>query len=336
MSWCIACGPFWLADAISNVVLFLPLGAALVGSGKRPARAILIGALLSLTIELLQSRGWPGGRDASVADFLMNSAGTTIGAWAVLSRDYWLWTSVRRSRAYVAGWATLCLVAFGASFWLLAPVAPSIGTSAPVVASTLPYTPDFGWYAGLSDSALVNGTRVPHGGSGPVIVNMPRTDSVRIYVDVRGRDTRYTVVPLVYLHEPGSTESYAMLAQRGDDAVIRQSLRATQWGFLALDLALPNVFAPAARADSAPLQLHAVFTDRQLSLSARDHGNDVAPSTLSVSPLMAWALMQSVVRLESPLAPIMTTLWIFFWVGPIAWWSFRSWHRVKPTGSTWE
>ncbi|MBL0171148.1 MAG: VanZ family protein [Gemmatimonadaceae bacterium] len=63
--WCLTCRPIWLADAISNVILFLPLGVVLGALGMRTSRALLTGAVVSLGIELLQLSGFPSGRSAA-------------------------------------------------------------------------------------------------------------------------------------------------------------------------------------------------------------------------------------------------------------------------------
>ena len=76
--------PRLLIGLAGNVVVFVPLGMALAfGLGPRLARwrlliATLIGAALSLTIELAQA-GIPS-RVAAVGDFLLNTVGTAAGA----------------------------------------------------------------------------------------------------------------------------------------------------------------------------------------------------------------------------------------------------------------
>ena len=53
--WCMVCGPRWLADVISNVALFVPLGVALSLVGLRLRHALVVSASLSTaaTIESL-------------------------------------------------------------------------------------------------------------------------------------------------------------------------------------------------------------------------------------------------------------------------------------------
>src|SRR6185503_16885021 len=57
--WCLTCSETATADAILNVVLFLPLGAGLFMVGRKPMRAVLAGALVSFAIEMSQYFGWP-------------------------------------------------------------------------------------------------------------------------------------------------------------------------------------------------------------------------------------------------------------------------------------
>jgi len=50
--WCIACGPGWGADALANILLFVPLGFGFALAGVRLRYALLIVAVTTLTVEL--------------------------------------------------------------------------------------------------------------------------------------------------------------------------------------------------------------------------------------------------------------------------------------------
>ena len=98
--------PFWegfqpstssLIDLSNNILAFIPLGfllnAVFVGlqSRKRAfCTSVLLGALLSLTIEVLQY--FLPMRDSDSLDFLVNTLGTMIGAWlyALEADHHWL------------------------------------------------------------------------------------------------------------------------------------------------------------------------------------------------------------------------------------------------------
>src|SRR5690606_4421571 len=70
----LSCGPRASADAVANLILFVPLGFALGLAGWRPRRVAMTGAAGSLLIELAQF-SLIAGRDASLADVLSNAAG---------------------------------------------------------------------------------------------------------------------------------------------------------------------------------------------------------------------------------------------------------------------
>ena len=75
---------------VLNLLLFVPLGAALRRAGLGARGAVAAGAALSIAIELLQ--GFViAGRDGTISDVVTNTAGTLAGAaiaaaWPLLSR----------------------------------------------------------------------------------------------------------------------------------------------------------------------------------------------------------------------------------------------------------
>lgn len=76
--------PHVLISLAGNVVVFIPLGAALVlalddkSTGRRLLLAMIVGAALSLAIELAQMT--VPSRVTAVDDWLLNTIGTAIGA----------------------------------------------------------------------------------------------------------------------------------------------------------------------------------------------------------------------------------------------------------------
>lgn len=75
---CILCGEVGLADAVLNVLLFMPLGAALAWGRRGVARALLAGGCLSLAIEITQL-ALPG-RYSTLGDVVWNTTGAGLGA----------------------------------------------------------------------------------------------------------------------------------------------------------------------------------------------------------------------------------------------------------------
>jgi VanZ like family len=103
---CLLCNPRLLADGIANIGLFVPFGLALGLLGASATAAVAVGGLLSGVIELVQSS--VPGRDGTLIDFVANTMGAGIGAWAV--------HLVRRSvMAPAAGRDWLALIGAGAA-----------------------------------------------------------------------------------------------------------------------------------------------------------------------------------------------------------------------------
>jgi glycopeptide antibiotics resistance protein len=80
-------------DAVTNVVVFMPLGVLIPLLMRRPSwwKVLLTAAAVSLTIELVQlaaQRLFSGGHVADVNDFIWNVVGGVIGSaiFALLSR----------------------------------------------------------------------------------------------------------------------------------------------------------------------------------------------------------------------------------------------------------
>ena len=113
---CVFCGARATADALANVILFTPLGAALAAAIPRNRIAWRWGAVLSLAIEL--SQRFIAGRDASIGDVITNTAGTLLG-WIT-----WRYVASGARRPAPGRWP-LWAVAFcgvvGGSVWLLQP-----------------------------------------------------------------------------------------------------------------------------------------------------------------------------------------------------------------------
>jgi hypothetical protein len=101
-----------LAEILQTLLLFIPLGAALALTGRRPLAATLLGAALSLAIEIIQ-QAIPG-RDPNVGDIVCNTIGTAIGAGLVWTAPRWLFVSPSR-----AAWQALALALVACGVWLV-------------------------------------------------------------------------------------------------------------------------------------------------------------------------------------------------------------------------
>jgi VanZ family protein len=122
---CLLCGGRGVADALLNVLLFVPFGAALALRGYSTRRVVVAGLLFSAAIELLQF-AIPG-RDSTIGDVVFNALGAGIGSNAIAWAPQWIFPTQRRARRLAATAAAIALVTLIALTQLLKPAIPHIG-----------------------------------------------------------------------------------------------------------------------------------------------------------------------------------------------------------------
>lgn len=353
-SWCLACGGLWLTDALSNIALFLPFGVALAWYDMRWTRVLAWATLLSLVVETCQYVGIPPGRSAAVADVITNALGSVIGAslathWLALLRPR------RRTAAWMAlGWSIasagvmlLTAVAVGSPrrFWAdrtTNPADTTGNTASRFALSARTHPPSFGWYGGQVDSARLDAPpdaplRLRRGWGGPIMVQARHPfDSLQASVSVRGRDENTAFVPLLYIHLGADSTPVFMIGQHDGDAELRLTRRAWELGLSLPALRLPDAFAARTVADSSTLTLTATVTAGTLSLSAHTTST-TTPAPREVTRRLditdGWALLQSVVAVDSVLAPFALSCWLVALVAPVGWWAARTLYGTRAPGS---
>jgi len=157
ISLCLVCGERGLSDALANVLLYMPLGAAMALCGWARPRALIAPPLLSASIEFAQT--WIPGRDPSLGDVTFNTLGAAVGLAVVATAPLWL-APRPRVRLLLSGLAALAAVAAFAATGILLQPDPSRS----------PYwgqwTPDLGyleWYRGRVVSASLGPRELPSG-----------------------------------------------------------------------------------------------------------------------------------------------------------------------------
>jgi len=156
---CGFCGERGVADAIANVLLFLPLGGLLGLALASRVRAVVLAVFLSAVIEL--SQAFIPGRFVSASDLLFNATGACLGLAVVSARRWWL--SPGR-----AGTALLRIASAGAVLGAVAAVAFFNRASLPDSTYFVQWTPDLGHlevYRGAVVEARLGGEPVPQGRS---------------------------------------------------------------------------------------------------------------------------------------------------------------------------
>jgi hypothetical protein len=330
--WCLTCGPTWLTDVFTNVALFVPLGVALVVAGTSVSQALLLGSLVSLSVEALQHVGLPAGRTPALSDWITNSVGTLAGALVWHFIGVLRAPTARAARMLTLAWSTVLLGALLGTSWALSPRYTTSAETARPRPSALPFAPGYGWFAAWPDSAEVNGTPVVHGGNGPVIVEASITDTMRASVRVRGRDARRGVVPIVFVHSAGSRSPALVIGQRGDNAIVRSTLMGRRVGLATPDAVAREVFAERSTDSLTVRQLSATVMRGRLEIDAQastPEGSRTWQASVVLSPAIGWTMIQSVVRLDSRAAPALSVIWIVVWFAMGGFWASQT------RGSSW-
>jgi len=123
-SRCLICGARGYSDAIVNLILFAPLGAALALNGRRGLRPIFAAGILSCCVELAQIV--IPGRDPSLGDVLFNSLGAAAGQFLYLAGGRWVLPAARVAGRLSVLAAILAAGLFALTGYLLAPSYPRL------------------------------------------------------------------------------------------------------------------------------------------------------------------------------------------------------------------
>ena len=192
LTWCVGCGERGMADAVRNLLLFVPLGFAASPRFRRALAAVAACAALSLAVEVAQQ--WIPGRDPSAGDLLCNTAGAALGVGLARSMRVWLRPSPRAAGWLSMAWAALLWAVFAGTGRLLAPVPPRAARPGPTSAALVREL--FAGRVTLDGVAL-------HGASGPVLLDaLPRGGGDYLGLSSEGDDlvlwvrTRATVIGL--------------------------------------------------------------------------------------------------------------------------------------------
>ena len=234
---CLVCGARGWSDAIVNVLLFMPFGAALARLGRTGARPILYGFVLSCLIELTQTV--IPGRDPSLGDVTFNTIGMAGGQLAA-------WLAVRsllppsRAAARLSLFSALTALAlFLATGYLLRP-------SLPAGALRAQYTPDLPeleWYDGRVLRAMLGTEAIrPNGRTDPDALRGFMKGEMPLRIDaLAGRQVRAFAPLLAILDEGG--RGVLLVGPDRDDLVLRYRSRAAGWRLDQPDLRLRHAFA---------------------------------------------------------------------------------------------
>jgi VanZ family protein len=247
---CIVCGETGGGDFLLNVLLFVPLGAALVLLGARVRSALLLGALLSACIEFAQ---WTlsSGRTVSAGDLVANGLGAYLGALAIGKGTMLLHANVQQQRVVVASWAAAVAFLLALSAWTTQPFLPD-GTwflqRAPVRNWTEPMT-------GQLLKAGIDRTDLPSDRiADSVLIARVRLDSGALTItEVMGAPTRKLAYAARLVRGEDGRE-LAAIGRLGDALVVRTRSNGARLRLADIGLVLPDAYG-RARHDTISISL---------------------------------------------------------------------------------
>jgi hypothetical protein len=282
---CLFCGQQVLVDTLLNIALFIPYGMLLRALGLRMRNVILVTALTSLGIELLQWGVIPG-RQPQLRDLLANWAGGALGG---LLASHWRVLAVptpRQAGRLAAGSASIWVLHLIFTSWALTP-SPSIAFDHYWVQWThdFPHTQPF---RGSVLDATLNDRPIRDG---------PYTDVHVLERELRHVPSMLKVSAVGALPTSGRSQIVAIaneryqvalrLQQVGCDFEYKVRLRAANFG---LNHPALRLAAPCRSGGEEPILFSGRLDSGGLTLSARDNAT-FYEGGLSFTPNLGWSLL---------------------------------------------
>jgi hypothetical protein len=239
---CIICGGRGSADAVANLLLYAPLGAALFWNGRVGLRAVGMAFLLSACIELAQT--FIPGRDPSLGDVTFNTLGAGAGQIAAFLARRWLVpddSGAARASLAAAALATAVLALTGV---LLAPAFPSAALSIWYA----PALPEMPWYHARVLAARLDGLAIQPGVLPPQASQVLRSGEPLLVTALAGPRVP-ALAPLIVLEDDHVNQIYLVGPDR-DDLVVRYQTRAATWGLDQPDIRLRSALAGSTAGDT--------------------------------------------------------------------------------------
>ncbi|HEY3219297.1 MAG TPA: VanZ family protein [Gemmatimonadales bacterium] len=315
---CVLCGERGIADALINILLFLPLGAVLAAAGMSWARCFLVGALLSAGVEFAQL--YIPGRDPSLGDVLFNTLGAGLGAALVPRAWSWLLPAgkqaARLCRAAAFGAAALCYV----TGWLLAPALPR-GDYATVWA---PHFVHLAWYPGRVRDARIGDVGVPEGpiaGSAAVRDLLRSPKGFALHVAAIAGSRPGGLGGLLAVYDERSREVLLVGPDR-DDLVFRLRTRATAWHLDQPDVRLPHALRSVAPGDLLDVTVYEVRGRYAMRVGSSDDAG-LGPTVGS-----GWGMLMYPESLPAWLKTVLSVAWV-----AAMWLPAGLWARARGDGA---
>lgn len=309
---CLICGDRGTADALSNVLLFLPLGLAL--AQRSPKRApYWIPISLSLVVEMAQY--FLPGRNPAYGDLLFNSIGGCLGIWLGIRSHRW-WN---RSERVARHWLTLVIAAPGLFLVLTAMLVAPDPTDGVYFGQWTPEFRRLEKYDGRLTTAKIGTESLRDGrlvNSAEVRAMIEQDAALRV-VGVAGHPPR-SLAPVLALVDDGSRQMFLVGIDRVD-VVYHYRSRAVAWRLDHVELRAPGL-ATGLNA-GGPLQLDVRPQADGVQFEVNGQKQMVAAPSLG----MGWRLLFGSERFPRWLGRLLDYAWLIVLIAPAGYWSRTVW-----------
>ncbi len=322
--FCLLCGDRGLADALLNIALFMPLGAALALARAPKRLALLTSLAFSALIETAQLFVISG-RDPSVGDILFNALGA-MGGFGLAATSAW-WISPTSIRGERLSWAWS-----GAAGAVIVGTGLVLSPSFPEATYYAGWTPRFGhlrWYDGQVLTARLGDLPVEEG---------PIADSRRarallvrggpLTAQVVGGSPPLGLAPVVSLQDE-RRRLILIVGVDGADLVLRYRTRAS-----ALRLSQPDLRARGAMRGVTHGDTLQIMAWRQNGAHCLQRDAD-RRCGLAFRVVRGWGLLTYPAGLNALRMRFLDALWMTVLIAPLGLWvrpTWRGFSALAPLG----
>jgi hypothetical protein len=314
---CLVCGERGLANIIGNLLLFIPLGAALALGRLSAVRIILLAAFLSAGIELTQ-HVIPG-RNPNPADTLFNTLGGVLGVGIVRSSPRWLCAEgLSRVRLGAVALAMM-LAVFGATGVLASPSFPD----AVYYGQWVPARERMPSYPGRVLEVRLGAMQIPSARleNGERVRSLLSAGEPLEILAVAGPTTTETW-PIFRIADAMERRIVVDVARRGDDVVVRLRTRATAVRLHPPELRVTGAFTHVSSGDPVRIRVWQVEQGHCLEVA----GVRTCDQGMTIG--RGWAFVHGIPRLRPGGRQFLDMTWLATLLLPVGLWLRGPRHMV--------